>query len=32
MRIRPDARRYVVVEVAHAQARADATLPPLVLA
>ncbi|WP_174947657.1 pyridoxamine 5'-phosphate oxidase family protein [Burkholderia contaminans] len=28
----PDARRYVVVEVEHAQARADAALPPLVLA
>ncbi|MDR6501563.1 putative pyridoxine 5'-phosphate oxidase superfamily flavin-nucleotide-binding protein [Burkholderia ambifaria] len=28
----PDARRYVVIEVEHAQARADAALPPLVLA
>lgn len=28
----PDARRYVVVEVEQAQARADAALPPLVLA
>ncbi|VWC42258.1 pyridoxamine 5'-phosphate oxidase [Burkholderia lata] len=28
----PDARRYVVVEVAQALARADAALPPLVLA
>lgn len=28
----PDARRHVVVEVEHAQARADATLPSLVLA
>ncbi|KVV18122.1 pyridoxamine 5'-phosphate oxidase [Burkholderia cepacia] len=28
----PDARRYVVVDVERAQARADAALPPLVLA
>jgi hypothetical protein len=28
----PDARRYVVVAVERAQARADARLPPLVLA
>ncbi|MBN3774247.1 pyridoxamine 5'-phosphate oxidase [Burkholderia sp. Se-20378] len=28
----PDARRYVVIEVEQAQARADAALPPLVLA
>ncbi|GAT99888.1 pyridoxamine 5'-phosphate oxidase family protein [Burkholderia stabilis] len=28
----PDARRYVVIEVEHAQVRADAALPPLVLA
>jgi hypothetical protein len=31
-RSRPDARRYVVVAVERAQARADARLPPLVLA
>ncbi|HKT62195.1 pyridoxamine 5'-phosphate oxidase family protein [Burkholderia sp. 22313] len=28
----PDARRYVIVEVTSAHARADAALPPLVLA